>query len=205
MSTQKSLIGLKGAELVEKSSQLIALLKAKLGTELIDARVDLGDAVIQISAGRALEFFKLLKLDAELRFNLLIDITAVDWLDSRDTRFELVYQLLSLTSGHRLRVLVALPEDHAEIDSIAALWSGANFLEREVWDMYGIRFRGHPDPKRILMYEEFEGHPLRKDYPVQGKQPRLPLRAPETRNTALDMKRPALISINPRRSATPQL
>jgi NADH:ubiquinone oxidoreductase subunit C len=71
-------------------------------------------------------------------------------------------------------------------------------MEREAWDMYGVTFKGHPDQRRILMYDEFEGHPLRKDYPVQGKQPRIPLRSPEVRNTAVDMARPNLVSINRR-------
>lgn len=204
MSNQTSLTGQAGASVAKKSADLLALLQAKLGSEIISGRVDLGDAVIAIAPGRAIEFFKLLKIDSELRFNLLVDITAVDWLDSRDNRFELVYQLLSISTGYRLRVSIELPEQAPEIESICSLWSGANYLEREVWDMYGVKFRGHPDLKRILMYEEFEGHPLRKDYPVQGKQPRIPLRAPESRNTALDMQRPALVSINPRRESVSQ-
>jgi NADH:ubiquinone oxidoreductase subunit C len=72
-------------------------------------------------------------------------------------------------------------------------------MEREAWDMFGVEFRGHPNLRRILMYDEFQGYPLRKDYPVQGKQPRIPLRAPEVRNTAADMKRAELVAINPRR------
>ncbi len=205
MSNDKNLDGLIGAALAKKSADLVALLQSKFGSEILAGRVELGDAVVQMAPSRILEIFKLLKLDAELRFNLLVDVTAVDWLDARENRFEVVYQLLSLSTGHRVRVLVELPEERPEIDSIASLWPGANFLEREVWDMYGIKFRGHPDLKRILMYEEFDGHPLRKDYPVQGKQPRIPLRAPEVRNTALDMQRPALVSINPRKSAPSQL
>lgn len=199
MSQTTAPSGLLGQGLSQKSAQLISLLQGKLGSQILSSSVELGDAVIKISAQGALQFFQLLKLDSELQFNLLIDITAVDWLDSREERFQVVYQFLSLVTKFRLRVLIDLPEVQPEVDSIVSLWPGANYLEREVWDMYGIKFRGHPELKRILMYEEFDGHPLRKDYPVQGKQPRIPLRAAEVRNTALDMARPALVGINPRK------
>jgi NADH-quinone oxidoreductase subunit C len=86
-------------------------------------------------------------------------------------RFVVVYHFFSLAHKHRLRVEVPVDEDDAEVDSLTSLWGGADWLEREVWDMFGIRFRGHPDLKRILMYDEFEGHPLRKDYPVKKRQP----------------------------------
>jgi NADH-quinone oxidoreductase subunit C len=86
-------------------------------------------------------------------------------------RFAVVYHFFSLALKHRLRVEVTVDEDDAEVDSLTSLWGGANWLEREVWDMFGIRFKGHPDLKRILMYDGFEGHPLRKDYPVKKRQP----------------------------------
>lgn len=87
------------------------------------------------------------------------------------SRFTVVYHLFSTTHKHRLRLVVPVDESAAEVDSVTALWRAANWLEREAWDMFGIVFRGHPDLKRILMYEEFEGHPLRKDYPVNKRQP----------------------------------
>jgi NADH-quinone oxidoreductase subunit C len=87
------------------------------------------------------------------------------------SRFAVVYHFFSLAHKHRLRLVVPLGETDAEVDSLTLIWAGANWLEREVWDMFGIRFHGHPDLKRILMYEEFEGHPLRKDYPVNKRQP----------------------------------
>ena len=88
-----------------------------------------------------------------------------------DARFVVVYHFYSLAHKHRLRLVVPVEESEAELDSLTPLWAGADWLEREVWDMFGIRFRGHPNLKRILMYEEFEGHPLRKDYPVNKRQP----------------------------------
>ena len=87
------------------------------------------------------------------------------------SRFTVVYHVFSMALKHRLRLVVPVEEAAAEVDSLTSLWPGANWLEREVWDMFGIEFRGHPDLKRILMYEGFEGHPLRKDYPVEKRQP----------------------------------
>jgi NADH-quinone oxidoreductase subunit C len=98
------------------------------------------------------------------------------WPGPPDTaRFTLVYHFFSTSHKHRLRLVVpvreAAADEIAEVESLTSLWPAANWLEREVWDMFGIGFRGHPDLKRILMYEEFEGHPLRKDYPVKKRQP----------------------------------
>ncbi|HEY7699691.1 MAG TPA: NADH-quinone oxidoreductase subunit C [Vicinamibacteria bacterium] len=86
-------------------------------------------------------------------------------------RFAVVYHFFSLPLKHRVRVVVPVEENDPEVDTLTSLWGSANWLEREVWDMFGIRFRGHPNLKRILMYEEFEGHALRKDYPVKKRQP----------------------------------
>jgi NADH-quinone oxidoreductase subunit C len=86
-------------------------------------------------------------------------------------RFAVVYHFYSLRLKHRVRVEVILQEEDPNVDTLTSLWGGANWLEREVWDMFGIQFNGHPDLRRILMYEQFEGHPLRKDYPVKKRQP----------------------------------
>jgi NADH-quinone oxidoreductase subunit C len=136
-----------------------------------------------------------------LRFDLLLSVTVVDYLSLEGNkefkeRYEVVYHLLSLANRYRLRVKVWVPEEPASVDSITHLWTAANFMEREAWDMYGVKFTGHPDLRRILMYDEFVGHPLRKDYPLQGKQPRIRMLSPEVRNTAVDMVRAPLISIN---------
>ncbi|MFQ5861672.1 MAG: NADH-quinone oxidoreductase subunit C [Candidatus Brocadiales bacterium] len=117
------------------------------------------------------EVCRLLKEDPDLSFNFLMDLTAVDYLGKKDLRFEVVYHLYSLKNKQRVRIKVPLSESDPTIDSISSLWSVANWLERECWDMFGIKFNGHPDLRRILLYEEFEGHPLRKDYPVDKRQP----------------------------------
>jgi NADH-quinone oxidoreductase subunit C len=103
-------------------------------------------------------------------FNFLMDLTAVDYL-GKIPRFEVVYHLYSLRHNHRLRVKAPVKEDDPTIDSLASIWKSADWYEREVWDLYGIKFLGHPDLKRILLYEEFVGHPLRKDYPIDKRQP----------------------------------
>jgi len=107
----------------------------------------------------------------EQRFDMLVDVTCVDYLYYRgaEHRFGLVYLLLGTEHGKRLTVRVFLDEPDLAIPSVVPLWPGANWLEREVWDMFGIRFTGHPDLRRILLPEEFTAHPLRKDYPLQGR------------------------------------
>lgn len=103
---------------------------------------------------------------ADLRFDVLCELTAVDFWP-REPRFEVIYLLLSTTHRRRLRVKVRLRGEEAHLPTAVATWPGANWLEREVWDLFGIVFDGHPDPRRLLMPEDWEGHPLRKDYPVQ--------------------------------------
>ena len=113
--------------------------------------------------------------DAALAFDVLMDLTAVDYqkFPGREDgpRFEVVYHLYSIAKNHRLRLKVRLDEDDARVASAVAIWPIANWLEREVWDMFGVRFESHPDPRRLLLYEEFVGHPLRKDYPINRRQP----------------------------------
>jgi NADH-quinone oxidoreductase subunit C len=113
--------------------------------------------------------------DEALRFDLLMDLTAVDYskYPGREDgpRFEVVYHLYSVAHNHRLRLKVRVDEDDAVVPTAVPLWPIADWLEREVWDMFGVRFEGHPHLKRLLLYEEFVGHPLRKDYPIQRRQP----------------------------------
>lgn len=106
-----------------------------------------------------------------LRFDLLVDVTCVDYLNYRgaEHRFGLVYLLCGTSNNERLAVRVLLDEPDLAVPSVVPLWEGANWMEREVWDMFGIRFEGHPDLRRILLPEVFTAHPLRKDYPLQGR------------------------------------
>ncbi len=108
-----------------------------------------------------------LKNDAALQYNALADITCVDWFP-REPRFEVVYQLFSTVNKKYLRLKVRLQGEDPSIDSLTPIWPGANFFEREVWDLFGVRFDQHPNLERIMMPENWQGHPLRKDYPVEG-------------------------------------
>ena len=107
----------------------------------------------------------------ERGFDLLVDITCVDYLNYRDAtdRFGLVYLLAATTTNERLTVRVFVNEPNLSVPTVVPLWEGANWMEREVWDMFGITFEGHPDHRRILLPDEFTAHPLRKDYPLQGR------------------------------------
>ena len=131
-----------------------------------------GDLVAVVNKEIIRDVMKFLKTDSGLDFNILMDLTAVDYLEQdRILRFDVVYHLYSLAKNHRLRVKAGVDEKDLTIDSLVSIWPIANWFEREVWDMFGIKFKGHPHLKRILMYEEFKGHPLRKDYLYNKRQP----------------------------------
>jgi NADH-quinone oxidoreductase subunit C len=106
-------------------------------------------------------------MSSDIKYDALMDVTCVDWYPS-DPRFEVVYHLFSTSSKKRVRLKVKLSESESSVDSLVPLWLSANFFEREVFDLFGIRFDGHPNLKRIMMPEGWKGHPLRKDYPVEG-------------------------------------
>jgi len=108
-----------------------------------------------------------LRDDAELQFNLLSDMTCVDRFPV-EPRFELNYHLTSIPRRDKLRLRVRVPGDNPAADSVTSVWPGANWMEREVFDLFGVRFNGHPDLRRILLPDDWEGHPLRKDFPVEG-------------------------------------
>lgn len=116
------------------------------------------------------DIIKFLKTDNELQYNFLTDLTAVDLGVDKNPRFEVVYHLYSLNFNRRIRIKVPVALNES-VDSLTGLYKIANWYEREVFDMFGIKFQGHPDLKRILLYEEFQGHPLRKDYPIDKEQP----------------------------------
>ena len=132
-----------------------------------------GTLVIAIPSAELLDIVQRLK--REFGFDLLLDVTAVDW-PGQLPRFQVVYHFYSTTHRVRVRLTTRVPENDPTVDSLVALFGSANFLERECHDMYGIGFRGNPDLRPILLYEGFTGHPLRKDYPKQQEQPLVPYR-----------------------------
>jgi NADH-quinone oxidoreductase subunit C len=155
-----------------EESALIQSLRAKAPKDIIGVHSYRGDDTILVRRESIVPIMKLLR--EEFKFEMLADLTAVDYL-GQEPRFEVVYHLNSLERNVRLRVKIPVQEGE-DVDTMTVLWPIANWLEREVWDMFGIKFKGHPDLRRLLMYEEFEGHPLRKDYPINKRQPIVPLR-----------------------------
>ncbi len=126
---------------------------------------------VRVARDRLIEVMRFLREDDRCRFEQLCDLTCVDYLNfpkARD-RFGVTYSLLSITKGHRLWVKCFVNDPDPEVPSITDIWWGADWMEREVYDMFGVRFAGHPDLRRILTWEGFEAHPLRKDYPLRGR------------------------------------
>ena len=160
------------------SKKSLQALTKKFKSALLDTHDRLGNETAIVKREELVAVCTWLRDDPKQAYDMLVDLTAVDYLQ-RVPRFEVVIQLYSTTLKHRLRLRVPLEGDDAVVDSLTGLWRSANWAEREAWDMFGIRFTGHPDLRRILMYEEFEGHPLRKDYPIQQSQPRMDLRRKE--------------------------
>ena len=130
-------------------------------------KFDRDEMTIYVERSVIREACALLRDDATCPFNYLADVTCVDWYPS-EPRFEVVYHLLSIPKKERVRLKVKLNGDGAALESVTSVWPGANYFEREVFDLFGIRFNGHPYLRRLLMPEDWEGHPLRKDYPVEG-------------------------------------
>ena len=130
-----------------------------------ESKTHLGQEILFIPPARIVEVCRFLK--SEQGFQRLSAVTAVDW-HPREPRFEVVYQLHSLARRERLRLKCRLGGEQPEIDSVAAVWRSADWYEREVFDLFGISFRSHPNLKRIMMPEDWSGHPLRKDYPIHG-------------------------------------
>lgn len=152
------------------AQRVLDILQERLPDAVIEAGTYVGDEMALIDKAHLIETLTLLRDDPALDFKMLSDLTVVDWL-GQSPRFEVVYHLYSLSQKHRVRIKVGVDEDPAEVPSATGLWHSAAWSEREAWDLYGVRFTGHPDMRRILMYDEFKGHPLRKDYPQNARQP----------------------------------
>ena len=128
-----------------------------------------GDVAVTVARERLHEIARYIHDDPQIDCDYIVHVSSVDWPDDPE-RFEVVYEVYSIRKRHRLRFKARVPESDCVVDSLTDIWKGADFMEREVYDMMGIRFRNHPDLRRILMPDEYEeGYPLRKDFPLRGK------------------------------------
>ncbi len=152
------------------SQSLVTALASQALEGIVEVAESRGELVVRVLPVALVEVCTTLRDDPAFAFDFLMDVTAVDY-PGREPRFEVVYHLYSLKLNHRVRLKVGASEASPHVPSVTPVWRGANWLERETYDMYGIQFDGHPDLRRIYLYEEFEGHPLRKDYPKEKRQP----------------------------------
>ncbi len=153
---------------------LIEEIRKKLGEAVEGVSDSFGDPVLVVRPGSLRSLMAALR-EAPFDYAILLDLTCVDYA-AGEGRFELVYHLYSLSRNVRLRVKASLPDADLVADSLTGLWKNADWLEREVFDMFGVHFAGHPYLRRLLTYEGFEGHPLRKSYPWRLAQPRIPMK-----------------------------
>ena len=158
-----------------RGEELLRRLRDRFGAAIVETHEVRGDTTAVVDRTALVDALRFCRDEPALGFDMLTDLTAADYLTfpgrEDGPRFEVVYQLYSLAHNHRLRLKVRVDEDDAVVPTAVPLWPIANWLEREVWDMFGVRFAGHPDPRRLLMYEQFVGHALRKDYPINRRQP----------------------------------
>jgi NADH-quinone oxidoreductase subunit C len=155
----------KGSQSSNPAVEVLRAWSANAIEEVIEFR---GETTLVIPRKVLLQLAARCREDVKLQFNLLTDATCVDRFPL-EPRFELQYHLVSIPKKNKLRLRVKLSGDDPVVDSLVPVWPGANWLEREIFDLMGIRFAGHPDLRRILLPEEFAGHPLRKDYPLRGR------------------------------------
>jgi NADH-quinone oxidoreductase subunit C len=152
--------------MAEALTVLADLVRGKLAQDVVSAEEKLGELTVVANRPAIVNVLKMLRDDPELRFTILVDLCGVDW-PERAQRFDVVYHLLSLTKNQRIRVKVMTDED-TPVPSVTGVFSSAGWYEREAWDLYGIVFADNPDLRRLLTDYGFEGHPLRKDFPLTG-------------------------------------
>lgn len=143
-------------------------IKEQFPSEVRDIREFRGQVSVTVKKGRIKDLMEYLHETPEMGFDYLRDLCGVDYPGRTDGRFEVVYHLYSINHRHMIRVKAIVPEEDCSIESVTDIWKGADWHERECFDLFGIRFNGHPDLRRILLPEDWEGHPLRKDYPLKS-------------------------------------
>ncbi|GAB1441389.1 hypothetical protein MASR2M39_02230 [Ignavibacteriales bacterium] len=152
---------------MEIKDKIVPLLQEQFPETNFEVTDFRGDLKIKFDASLILPVTNFLKNNSELKFNMCEDVTAIDWATKKN-RFTVVYHIYSLENKFRLRLACDVAESHPHIESIVPVWKSANWYERETYDMYGIKFDNHPDPRRMYMPEEYEYYPLRKEYPLMG-------------------------------------
>ena len=157
------------------SQAVVDRLSTELGERILETSDAFGEHEATVAADAWVEAARLLKEDDALQMDHFIDLTAIDYPERASARFDVTLTTRSSVSGQRVRLRTRVKEGE-KLGTVSGLWMGANWAEREVYDMFGIEFRDHPDLRRILLYEEFVGHPLRKDYPIDKAQPLVPYR-----------------------------
>ncbi len=162
------------------SEAVMQMLQDKFGDKIISTHSFRGDYTALVADDIYFGCCQFLKEDSLCDFDMLTDLTAVDY-PGDDLRFEVVCHLYSISKNHRFRIKSRIPDANPRIESLTSLYNSANWFEREVYDMFGIIFANHPDLRRLLLYPEFEGYPLRKDYPLEQRQHRIKLRHPEVK------------------------
>jgi NADH-quinone oxidoreductase subunit C len=158
-----------GIQLSQDEEAILAALKDRCDGLEVEIEKSCGQLAVLVDKADIVRVCKVLKDHSATQFDYLADLCGVDYLGKQGDRFQVVYNLYSISRNHRLRVKVNVGEEESSIDSVSGIWKTANWHERELYDMFGITVQGHPDLKRILMPEDWEGHPLQKDYPLQGK------------------------------------
>ena len=148
------------------TNRAVEKLQGKFEASILEVKQDRGDWIVTVKKESIIEVLSFLK--SECKFDMLTDVTAIDYLGKSDDRFMMVYQLTSVPFRDRLRIKAPVAESSCVVESATQVYGSANWLEREVFDLFGIRFNKHPDLRRILMTNDWVGHPLRKDYPLQG-------------------------------------
>jgi NADH-quinone oxidoreductase subunit C len=157
------------------SQAVLDRLRAQFGERILGTSDAFGEHEAVVELKDWVDVAKFMKDDGALQMDHFIDLTAIDYPERQSARFDLTLTTRSSVTGSRIRLRTHVKEGQ-EAGTLSGVWSGANWAEREIWDMFGIRFKGHPDLRRILLYEEFVGHPLRKDYPIDRTQPLVPYR-----------------------------
>ena len=157
------------------SQAVVDRLSTQFGERIAETSDAFGDYEARVALKDWVEVAQFIKDDADIQMDHFIDLTAIDYPERKSARFDLTLMMRSSVNGARIRLRTHV-NDGEEPGTLSGLWAGANWAEREVWDMFGIKFKDHPDMRRILLYEEFVGHPLRKDYPIDKAQPLVPYR-----------------------------